>query len=145
MIIKEVLNDYKNLYTILHRRIDENEENISYQEYFVREVLKNEKNSKKINSIIEILIPLIIFIIVTTIAILNYKEDFVIKFCIGIVWLAVSIILEIVILMLNIRIINKKVKNRQKATKLSERIIVIEKFLFEFIMISAHISYLIIK
>ena len=73
MIIKEVLNDYKNLYTILHRKIDEKEKNIRYQEYFVREVLKNEKNNKRINSIIELLIPLTMFIIVTTIAILNYE------------------------------------------------------------------------
>ena len=145
MIIKEVLNDYKNLYTILHRKIDEKEKNIRYQEYFVREVLKNEKNNKRINSIIELLIPLTMFIIVTTIAILNYEENFEIKFCIGIVWLAVTIILETVILMLNVRIINKRVKNRENAIKLCEKIKITEKFLFEFIMISTHLSYLIIK
>ena len=129
----------------MHRKIDEKEKNIRYQEYFVREVLKNEKNNKRINSIIELLIPLTMFIIVTTIAILNYEENFEIKFCIGIVWLAVTTILETVILMLNVRIINKRVKNRERTIKLSERIILTEKFLFEFIMISTHLSYLIIK
>ena len=115
MIIKEVFNDYKALYKMLNKRIDENEKEIKPETYFVREILKREdKNVKYIVSIIEFIIPLLLFIIITIIAILMHKSDFIIKFFIGIMWLLFSILLGIVVLMLNVRIINKKIKNKEK-------------------------------
>ncbi len=145
MIIKEVFNDYKALYKILNKRIDENEKEIKPETYFVREILKREdKNVKYIVSIIEFIIPLLLFIIITIIAILMHKSDFIIKFFIGIMWLLFSILLGIVVLMLNVRIINKKIKNKEKVISVAERVILIEKFLGELIMICTHLSYLII-
>ena len=65
MIIKEVFNDYKALYKMLNKRIDENEKEIKPETYFVREILKREdKNVKYIVSIIEFIIPLLLFIII---------------------------------------------------------------------------------
>ncbi len=143
MIIKEVFNDYKALYKMLNKRIDEKE--IKPETYFVREILKREdKNVKYIVSIIEFIIPLLLFIIITIIAILMHKSDFIIKFFIGIMWLLFSILLGIVVLMLNVRIINKKIKNKEKVISVAERVILIEKFLGELIMICTHLSYLII-
>ena len=145
MIIKEVFNDYKALYKILNKRIDENEKEIKPETYFVREILKREdKNVKYIVSIIEFIIPLLLFIIITIIAILMHKSDFIIKFFIGIMWLLFSILLGIVVLMLNVRIINKKIKNKEKVISVAKRVILIEKFLGELIMICTHLSYLII-
>ncbi len=145
MIIKEVFNDYKALYKMLNKRIDENEKEIKPETYFVREILKREdKNVKYIVSIIELIIPLLLFIIITIIAILMHKSDFIIKFFIGIMWLLFSIPLGIVVLMLNVRIINKKIKNKEKVKSVAERVILIEKFLGELIMICTHLSYLII-
>ena len=145
MIIKEVFNDYKALYKMLNKRIDENEKEIKPETYFVREILKREdKNVKYIVSIIEFIIPLLLFIIITIIAILMHKSDFIIKFFIGIMWLLFSILLGIVVLMLNVRIINKKIKNKEKVISVAERVILIEKFLCELIMICTHLSYLII-
>ncbi len=145
MIIKEVFNDYKALYKMLNKRIDENEKEIKPETYFVREILKREdKNVKYIVSIIEFIIPLLLFIIITIIAILMHKSDFIIKFFIGIMWLLFSILLGIVVLMLNVRIINKKIKNKEKVISVAERVILIEKFLGELIMICTHLSYLII-
>lgn len=145
MIIKEVFNDYKALYKMLNKRIDENEKEIKLETYFVREILKREdKNVKYIVSIIEFIIPLLLFIIITIIAILMHKSDFIIKFFIGIMWLLFSILLGIVVLMLNVRIINKKIKNKEKVISVAERVILIEKFLGELIMICTHLSYLII-
>lgn len=46
--------------------------------------------------------------------------------------------------MLNVRIINKKIKNKEKVISVAERVILIEKFLGELIMICTHLSYLII-
>ena len=61
MIIKEVFNDYKALYKMLNKRIDENEKEIKPETYFVREILKREdKNVKYIVSIIELIIPLLL-------------------------------------------------------------------------------------
>lgn len=143
MIIKEVFKDYKYLYDIFNREKDKKDQNLRVEEYFVREITKRGQNN--IVSVIEVIIPLILFIAITIIAILNYKADFILKYCIGIVWLVISIFLETVILMINVRIMNKKVKNREKSPKLIERIIIAEKFLFEFIVISAHLAYLLIK
>lgn len=86
MIIKQVFNDYIALYNILNKTKEDNETEV--QTYFVNEILKREdKSVKYLVSIIEIMIPLLIFITVTIIAILMFKSDFITKFIIGLIWL----------------------------------------------------------
>lgn len=144
MIIKEVFEDYKALYNILNKDVD-NKENIEPQTYFVNEIIKKEnKDIKYITVIIELIIPLLIFVAVTIFAIVMYKSDFITKFFIGIIWLLCGTLLGIVVLMLNVRIINKKIENKEKVIDIAKKVILIEKFLGELILISTHLSYLFI-
>ena len=144
MIIKQVFNDYIALYNILNKTKEDNETEV--QTYFVNEILKREdKSVKYLVSIIEIMIPLLIFITVTIIAILMFKSDFITKFIIGLIWLLCGFFLEIVVLMTNVRIINKKIQSKEKVTHVAEKVVLIGKFLLELIMICAHMSYLILK
>lgn len=144
MIIKDVFEDYKALYNILNKDVD-NKENIEPQTYFVNEIIKKEnKDIKYITVIIELIIPLLIFVAVTIFAIVMYKSDFITKFFIGIIWLLCGTLLGIVVLMLNVRIINKKIENKEKVIDIAKKVILIEKFLGELILISTHLSYLFI-
>lgn len=144
MIIKDVFEDYKALYNILNKDVD-NKENIEPQTYFVNEIIKKEnKDIKYITLIIELIIPLLIFVAVTIFAIVMYKSDFITKFFIGIIWLLCGTLLGIVVLMLSVRIINKKIENKEKVIDIAKKVILIEKFLGELILISTHLSYLFI-
>lgn len=144
MIIKQVFNDYKALYKMFNKRVDENEKEIKVQTYFVNEILKREDiNEKYLVSIIEFIIPFLIFVAVTIIAILMFKSDFITKFFIGIIWLLCSTILETVVLMINVRIINRKIEDKAKVIDISEKVVLIVKFLWDLIMICTHMSYLI--
>ncbi len=141
MIIKEVLSDYKAIYDILKK----NDEIEQKETYFVNEIVKREnKNIKHIISIIEVIIPLLLFVMATIFMIVMHKSDIITKFLIGTIWLLCGTILGIVVLMLNVRIINRKIENKEKVIAIARKVILIETFVGGLIMICIHLSYIFI-